>query len=208
MMNVSFDTQVGNTILGNGVNATFVGATLTSSAKKGMALNVAVGHYIDFGTYNDSCLGNISACSDSLTLCMWVQGLEEDKWGCIFKNHGGMKLCIKGVDPNILIHLYCVPPVGPNGKKYKVTVSGDITGYNHYCISCTKTNKGKVYLNGEEYIGTKQTSSSGEGSSGEVRMGDLEGSFSMNFNVDELDIWLDTELDAESLRAFYEGYAL
>ncbi len=201
-MSVAFDTKVGDMIIGSGLSVTPVGATLTSSAKQGMALNVDAGNKLDLGTHNGRCLGNISACNDALTVCMWIHGLAENKWGGVFNNNGGLKLSIKGVDPNILIHLHCVPPVGASGQKYEYTIAGDITGYNHYCFSCSKTSNGKVFLNGQEHFGIIQSSSSG-GTSGKVKMAT---GFGFYYNVDELNVWEGAELDAATVSACYEGY--
>ena len=185
-MYVSMDVIEGNTVVGEGLNGTLMGAASpVTEGKIGQAVRLygsSIQDHIYFGHHPDTCLGNIYLCP-SLTIALWLK-LEGNGWTAVFKNSGGLRFYIRKFANHIGLGLYCLT------QTYSIDVyvpDADPAGWNHYITSCTRT-IGTIFVNGKEYVGT--IGSTGSATDGRVMLGmGYYHTYRYPFLVDELMVW-------------------
>ena len=177
-----------NTVVGDGINGTLIGAVLpVVEDKKGQAVrvyNASNQGHIYFGQHPDICLGNTQLCP-ALSMALWLK-IEDKGWIGLFNNKGGMNLYVTKIGPGdrgIHIDLYC----HPQSYHIKVYVPDvDPVGWNHFIISCSP-NMANVFANSKEHFGN--TGSTGLESNGKVTLGIENNNLRKPFVADELIFW-------------------
>ena len=115
-LSITFDNNNDSVVEGSGIVGTLrEGADLVTDGKYGKAVSVGQLKYVDFGIHDNSCVGNISACHDGLTIALWVKLLKNGN-SYIFYNGGGIRITVNRKPDTIRFKMNCQKHQGNRGK--------------------------------------------------------------------------------------------
>ena len=203
---VSMEDIQSTALTGNGLTGTLMGgASQTVTSKFGKALELNTDQYLNLGYHGNNCLGNIALCDDGLTIGLWInfQGTL-GKWASVFNTNSEMVVYLIEQSSNSYgINLYCYAS-SSGGTLTSITTTLSTSDWQHMCVSCSKTNEGHVFLNGQEIIDSSPSSYSGSYGDGSknVWLGKIHNSYKEPFLADELYIW-NSVLSSSDVAVFF-----
>ena len=150
---ISMENFDGTNLQGENIVGTLMsGASQTSSGVKGNALQLDRNQYVDFGNQSTNCLGDITKCTNTITIAMWFYfNGNLGKWSSVFFNNAYILIYLtKYHSGQYGINLYCMANY-PLAFQYSVsTIPVNPDGWQHLTFSCSQNNVGHIGLNGQE----------------------------------------------------------